>query len=64
MSDTHYGIVSDNARKAENEKVVAADSTLMLCSWCHGTGNELYAMYRQCPECGGVGVVDKETTDE
>jgi len=28
-----------------------------LCGHCSGTGNELYAMYRTCPECdGGIAV--------
>ncbi len=27
-----------------------------LCEHCEGTGNELYAMYRACPECGGDGI--------
>lgn len=26
-----------------------------LCQHCEGTGNELYSMYRSCPECGGCG---------
>ena len=55
---SHYGIIGDEARQRENQKVVASDPTLMLCSYCHGTGNEFYAMYRACPVCGGVGVVD------
>jgi len=28
-----------------------------LCGHCNGTGNELYAMYRACPKCGGSGHV-------
>jgi hypothetical protein len=27
-----------------------------LCDHCNGTGNELYSMYRTCPECGGNGI--------
>jgi hypothetical protein len=30
-----------------------------LCEWCGGTGNELYAMYRVCPKCGGDGIAVK-----
>ncbi len=61
MSD-HYGIAGDNLRRQENEKQVAADPTLILCEWCGGTGNELYAMYRTCPKCGGDGVIEVEIT--
>lgn len=27
-----------------------------LCKRCEGTGNELFAMYRHCQECGGSGI--------
>jgi DnaJ-class molecular chaperone len=54
----HLGIMGDEVRKAENAKQVAMDPTLMLCDYCDGTGNEFYAMYRTCPICLGVGVVD------
>jgi len=57
---THWGIVGDNERRQENVAAVTADSSLMLCDRCNGTGNELYAMYRACTNCGGVGVVDRE----
>lgn len=26
-----------------------------LCDRCKGTGNELFAMYRRCEDCGGSG---------
>ena len=26
-----------------------------LCKHCNSTGNELYSMYRKCPECDGKG---------
>lgn len=41
----------DGERRRANE---AAGHT--LCDHCNGTGNELYAMYRACPECGGSGI--------
>lgn len=44
----------DEATKQRNE---AAGHT--LCGHCEGTGNELYAMYRRCPKCGGSGVAVK-----
>lgn len=44
----------DRARQAENER--AGHS---LCSRCNGTGNELYAMYRACEECGGNGIAEE-----
>jgi hypothetical protein len=56
----HAGIAGDEARRVENLGIVADDPRLALCGRCHGTGNELYAMYRQCPECGGFGVVEAE----
>ena len=59
----HLGISSDTLRHLENVAAVAADHTLMLCRRCGGTGNELYAMYRQCTQCGGVGVVDATMTE-
>lgn len=44
----------DGQRRRENE---AAGHT--LCGRCEGMGNELYAMYRSCTECGGSGVAAK-----
>ncbi len=44
----------DTARREQNEK--AGHS---LCEHCNGTGNELYAMYRSCRECGGDGIAVK-----
>ena len=44
----------DEATKRRNEE---AGHT--LCGHCNGTGNELYSMYRACPECGGDGVAVK-----
>lgn len=47
----HFGIAHDEMVRAgvpEGER----------CEWCNGTGNELYAMYRRCPKCGGTGRVD------
>jgi hypothetical protein len=41
----------DEERQRSNE---AAGHT--PCGHCEGTGNELYAMYRCCPECGGSGI--------
>lgn len=41
----------DGERRRSNE---AAGHT--LCGHCNGSGNELYRMYRACPECGGNGV--------
>ena len=55
---THYGILGDAIRKAENIKQVATDPTLILCDYCEATGNEFYAMYRVCSKCGGIGVVE------
>ena len=61
MNDpTHYGILGDAVLRSQNLDVVALDPSLMLCARCGGTGNEFYAMYRQCPQCGGIGVVDRE----
>lgn len=59
----HFGIVGDMAQQVKALEVVAHDSTLIICQWCGGTGNELYSMYRRCPECGGVGVVDRTEDD-
>lgn len=44
----------DGERRRANE---AAGHS--LCEHCNGTGNELYAMYRACPECGGDGITLK-----
>jgi hypothetical protein len=41
---------SDYMVKRRNE-----DAGHTLCGHCEGTGNELYAMYRRCPKCGGCG---------
>ena len=49
---THAGIEQDRARKADN---VAAGRT--LCRRCDGTGNQLYAMFQTCFDCGGSGVL-------
>ena len=57
---SHYGILGDQQRKAENIKQVASDPTLILCDYCEGTGNEFYSMYRACPKCGGLGVIEVE----
>lgn len=57
---SHMGVVGDEERRAENMKRVASDPTLILCDYCGGTGNEFYAMYRACPTCGGLGVVEVE----
>jgi DnaJ-class molecular chaperone len=56
--------MSDERRRAENIAAVEASSSLMLCDYCGGTGNEFYSMYRACPECGGVGVVDRVSDKE
>ncbi len=55
---SHYGILGDQQRKAENVKQVASDPTLILCDHCEGTGNEFYSMYRACPKCGGGGMIE------
>src|ERR1700761_7530013 len=44
----------DEVLRRENEK---AGHT--LCANCGGTGNELYAMYSPCSECGGNGIAVK-----
>lgn len=41
----------DEIQRRENER---AGHT--LCENCNGTGNEMYSMYRSCPECGGDGI--------
>ena len=28
----------------------------ILCNQCGGTGNEMYSMYRKCPDCDGDGI--------
>jgi hypothetical protein len=50
MAVEHTGIWQDQHLRAANEK-----AGWKLCGHCNGTGNELYAMYRACPECGGSG---------
>jgi hypothetical protein len=44
----------DEVRRRDNER---AGHT--LCGGCGGTGNELYAMYRPCSDCGGGGIAVK-----
>ena len=61
MSESHMGIISDEHLRQENMKQVAVDPTLILCDFCHGTGNEFYSMYRACPKCGGIGVVEVDS---
>lgn len=46
----------DYARRNANIEAGAA-----LCDRCDGTGNELYSMWRRCPECAGSGI-DGEVT--
>lgn len=48
MADVHPGILNDQLRAA----LIPKDER---CERCDGTGNELYAMYRQCSDCGGSG---------
>ena len=45
----HPAIAGDKARAFEipEEK---------RCKRCHGTGNELFSMYRQCQACKGDGI--------
>lgn len=45
------GLLEDRRIQEANER--AGHS---LCRRCEGTGNELYAMKRNCQECGGSGV--------
>ena len=45
------GLLEDHRRREANKR---AGHT--LCDHCNGTGNELYAMYRFCPACGGDGI--------
>ena len=56
----HWGIYWDANIQKRNEKRVKEDESLEICTWCHGTGNEFYSMYRECPECGGQGVKPKQ----
>lgn len=51
MGSLSAGILQDEQVRRANEAAGHA-----LCGHCNGTGNELYAMYRACPECGGSGV--------
>lgn len=46
------GVWQDQQVRRANEK-----AGWKLCEHCNGTGNELYAMYRACPKCGGSGHV-------
>jgi hypothetical protein len=48
------GVMADQLRRLANER---AGHT--LCKHCNGTGNELYSMYRACPECGGNGIAER-----
>jgi DnaJ-class molecular chaperone len=50
FSDDHAGIKADEYRKAQLEAEYK-----WPCKRCEGTGNELYAMYRRCQDCGGSG---------
>ena len=43
------------AIRHDEEWADAIDEDLR-CTYCGGTGNELYSMYRQCRACGGDGV--------
>ena len=52
---TNIGISGDQQRSEANKQKVDANSDLVLCKWCDGTGNEFYSMYRECPECKGRG---------
>ena len=64
MSEPHLGIVGDEAQRAESMRVAEASRTLVMCERCGGTGNEFYSMYRECSDCGGVGVVEIGGDDE
>jgi hypothetical protein len=44
------GVWQDQQVRAANER-----AGWKLCEHCNGTGNELYAMYRAGPKCGGDG---------
>lgn len=48
--NNHAGLWQDANTRAANAK-----AGWTLCQHCNGTGNELYSMYRACPECGGSG---------
>ena len=46
----HLGIAQDEYQReqiTENKR----------CMNCGGTGNQLYAMYQECEECGGDGLI-------
>lgn len=64
MTNEHAGIASDVQRRYDNKVRVELNPSLMLCSYCDGTGNEFYAMYRACPKCGGGGLVERGDDDE
>lgn len=51
-------MVADDVEKSQGH--------LALCGRCEGTGNELYAMYRKCSDCDGVGAIELvgEATNE
>lgn len=49
--------LKDLAFPDENVKRANEKDGWTLCGRCDGTGNELYAMYRACSECGGAGHV-------
>ena len=57
MSEIPSGIRNDRARQRDSRKVAAASDHLEICVRCEGSGNEFYAMYKECSVCGGDGVV-------
>lgn len=52
-SDMHIGILNDQKTKEENIK-----AGRKLCDRCSGTGNELFSMYRRCPDFEGEGYME------
>lgn len=46
-----FGHLDDLRRYREN-----VEKGRPLCDHCRGGGNELWAMFRACPECGGSGI--------
>jgi len=55
----HHGIAQDEFQREqipENKR----------CQTCGGTGNEMYGMYRECPDCKGDGLLrsNSEIEDE
>jgi len=49
----HAGIAGDSVQK---EKNIDKHGEEALCKNCGGTGNNLYSMYQQCPDCHGTGL--------